>query len=1085
MSAINLGGGGTNKKIINEILGQVHKHDNLPVLDGLDENSNGKLVYKGQEIITSSSSSTILATQVVETTDRKFVSNFEKDSLAGVKGNLQSQLDIIKIIAEGKMAYKGSYKSNADMISQNRTPSEGDTCFVDNDEKENNVSSIYIYSNGKWNLVKKDANGWIAATKAPSNTKALWLDTSSNEPKLKWYNGTSWITISGGGGNGNGWVASNVPPTTRTTLWLDVSGKYPELKWFNGTTWQNISGVQEILASNIIQEVDYRLVTESMLELLSKLSEDSTTGNLVYNGIVIDTSGINSILNNLINDTKVGIDNTYSSFKISEELAAKQPLLGYIPEDISKKGKSEGYTPLDTNTKVDRNYLYDYNFVVNDEAERLALTDMYPGNICYEESTTKTFIYSSNNDWQLIAKGDSIVIGKNNFKAERNPVYSDDETAGYLEGSTWINKYTKKAYICTDSTADAAVWELMAGQVTLNIGEIIPFSIDTTTFEDMNDGNYKYAIPKMEIDVDYIELSLNGIELEYKKEYSLLNEGDESFIIIPSSKITQDCKLFGEIFKYDMEQAEEQMLKSVYDANKDGKVDLAEISDYARKINEWKQLTKYEVNELVFYNGALYRAVELHVSSTTFDESKWTLVMTEAINLAKFTTVDLLDDIDHRYVTDNQLENIDLIPSINTGLNNTARQTNINTADIRVLKTDTTTLKNRLDNIKFTTLKDTPNYLEKDAFLKVNSLGNAIELISEPLFPMKALKDSSNSLYSRIEIPNFKHMEVTEIDNKTNEYTLELNAKSIDLKDMPKEYVHGKVLVADENNQKYVLANKEELTMSIENFTKTIYQQDWVLNSDNKYECTVFHDMGSEALIVSFTNANKEENKNITYQVLNKSNIKVISSEDSETTVTINCALGAGNGYWQYLMDWSKIDFVDDSTVRLDRAYSSDKLLKILSLYCKKTDYYEKNMSDTKFALKTLEHSHSNKDVLDKLNVDQNGDVTFNDVRLLTEMNPFTISQEEDFNTTELTEIVEFETLAKDNNLQALIASEIIIKNTSESKDLTFKVKDGTIDLMTVKIEPNEVQKYHLGISKKIKLFLSGEAKTLLTISAF
>ena len=148
MSAIKFNGGGGNNKVnIEEIISQIHNHDNLEVIDELND-SNGRLTYKGQEVVLSGASgSTILASQVIETTDRKFVSNFEKDALVGVKGNLQSQLDIIKIIAEGKMAYKGNYRSNADMISQNRTPSEGDTCFVDNDEKENNVSSIYIYSN--------------------------------------------------------------------------------------------------------------------------------------------------------------------------------------------------------------------------------------------------------------------------------------------------------------------------------------------------------------------------------------------------------------------------------------------------------------------------------------------------------------------------------------------------------------------------------------------------------------------------------------------------------------------------------------------------------------------------------------------------------------------------------------------------------------------------------------------------------------------------------------------------------------------------------------------------------------------------
>jgi hypothetical protein len=46
----------------------------------------------------------------------------------------------------------------------------------------------------------------------------------------------------------------------------------------------------------------------------------------------------------------------------------------------------------------------------------------------------------------------------NNYAATTNPAVGNDSTQGYSPGSVWINATTDQAFLCTDSTAGAAVW---------------------------------------------------------------------------------------------------------------------------------------------------------------------------------------------------------------------------------------------------------------------------------------------------------------------------------------------------------------------------------------------------------------------------------------------------------------------------------------------------------------------------------------------------------------------------------------------------------------------------------------------------
>lgn len=1034
MGAINLGGSGS-KKLIDEILGQVHEHDNMPVLEELDD-SNGVLTYKGKEIITNDGDSTILATQVIETPDRKFVNKKEKDSLSGVKGNIQAQIDIVKILASESMKFIGRYNSHADMIKSNPSPDEGHTTFVDNDETQSNCKTIYIYKNKAWVRARKDKES-------------------------------------------NGWIASNSVPTDKTILWLDTSGSEPKIKWFNGSAWVDVSGLTTVPASKVIQEPNLKFVNSNSDIILNKLTEDKENKILLYDGKPLGAGGN---LSAIIKDDVIEIDSTFSSFKIDAELKKKQPTLGFIPENKDLKGKANGYAPLNSSSKVCREYLFETTFMKNTKDEMYEITEAVPGNTCYIEPTTEMYIYTIAEEWALITKGNAVIIGKHNLEAVRNPVADDDERHGHGRGSIWINTLTDKAYICTNAAIKAAHWELMAGEITLNIGEIIPFKLDPIAFTKVED-RYHYEIPRMNLDTDFIELTLNGHELIRDTHYILLQENDKSYVSI-AEELKETDYIFGETYKYDLDKAEEQMIKSVYDSNANGKVDLSELADKAKGFNEWTPNTFYEVNDIIIMDEVLYTPKEEHTSSTSFVNSKWNLVKAEAIDLVKFTTNDLAPTESRQYVTLVQLKDIETIKSVTSRVATNEKNISVNTRDISILKSSSEVLKDRLDKLRFTQLIDTPSSLPDRAFLNITTNYEGIARVTtvlDPMFDIKNIIDSSNTKFNRISTPKFNHLKMSKQTGGTFEFSLD--ATTFDLNDMPKLHEHGKVLVSDLNNQKYVLADKESLTMSVENFSCTITEEDWI-ESNDKFVKTIFHDMASENVIVSFTDIFKFEDKSITYEIIDKNNIKVFSDNIKEIKCVINCALGAGNGYWQYLMDWSKIDFVDDTKVRNDRAYSSSRFESTIKSYALKNDHYNKSVSDTRFAIKELEHDHLNKKVIDNL-TDTKGDLYYNRKKILTELNPLTYSSEQDFDFSSMTEALDVKGIYDDHFLQAIISSEILLKNTSSTDDAIVKIRDGSLDLITITLKPDEIQKYHLGISNRIKVLISGSVKTILTVAAF
>lgn len=60
--------------------------------------------------------------------------------------------------------------------------------------------------------------------------------------------------------------------------------------------------------------------------------------------------------------------------------------------------------------------------------------------------------------WAVDATAGAAAAPKNNFTATGDPGVGADTGAGYSVGSQWVNAVLKKAFVCVDATANAAVW---------------------------------------------------------------------------------------------------------------------------------------------------------------------------------------------------------------------------------------------------------------------------------------------------------------------------------------------------------------------------------------------------------------------------------------------------------------------------------------------------------------------------------------------------------------------------------------------------------------------------------------------------
>ena len=59
----------------------------------------------------------------------------------------------------------------------------------------------------------------------------------------------------------------------------------------------------------------------------------------------------------------------------------------------------------------------------------------------------------------FISVSGTVSVRKDNFSGTNPPTGTDDTSAGYAIGSTWLDTTHKRVYICEDDTSSAAIWK--------------------------------------------------------------------------------------------------------------------------------------------------------------------------------------------------------------------------------------------------------------------------------------------------------------------------------------------------------------------------------------------------------------------------------------------------------------------------------------------------------------------------------------------------------------------------------------------------------------------------------------------------
>ena len=159
-----------------------------------------------------------------------------------------------------------------------------------------------------------------------------------------------------------------------------------------------------------------------------------------------------------------------------------------------------------------------------------------------------------------------------------------------------------------------------------------------------------------------------------------------------------------------------------------------------------------------------------------------------------------------------------------------------------------------------------------------------------------------------------------------------------------------------------------------------------------------------------------------------------------------------------------------------------------------KTNTYTKAESDAKFSEKGLEHTHVNFTTLTKFSEDAAGNIMYNGKNLLSKIEPFFYEQHWNGQTNATLDIViNIADVMQSKSFITINSSEFTIKNlisatgtdTDKENTLKLQVIDSNIIVLDVDILPQEVQKYVLGISPNIKIFVQGQFDANYYLTAF
>lgn len=181
----------------------------------------------------------------------------------------------------------------------------------------------------------------------------------------------------------------------------------------------------------------------------------------------------------------------------------------------------------------------------------------------------------------------------------------------------------------------------------------------------------------------------------------------------------------------------------------------------------------------------------------------------------------------------------------------------------------------------------------------------------------------------------------------------------------------------------------------------------------------------------------------------------------------------------------SSASLINDAVVTGDLTWSSYKLNLMLSNVLTSDNAYSKGEADAKFAIKSEIHAHVNKEnILDALDEDEFGNLTFNDNLVGVNLNLVTKTFNMSLDTATYSDILYMRDFLFNNGLIYPTNISISIKNKS-TVAMPFSIyvlqDTETITLLDISLDSNEEQVYNLDLNSN--LYIKSKGKLLMTVT--
>lgn len=858
----------------------------------------------------------------------------------------------------------------------------------------------------------------------------------------------------------------------------------------------------------------------------------------IYNGkwqLLLNCPDINSILKNIIQDSRADKTKTFSSYKLEELLKRKVNI-----DDLAPVAKTNNYNSLKDKPKIPfktSELLKDDVFTKEEVEKEITTLNEIINSVIYSNGKLKNnakdkmgFLEDKIDNNTLVFKDNLLKVEKLdglNLTAEelnklkplinyihqilalitaQDPISSftfkdivktkeelsgKEKKPGYLYIVLKDKDHSNRSalYVSSDKDFDF-LCELNGSSLSRDF-LINPISLEKEITGVLNEQNIDKSIARK------AQLATKADKLKGAIENNIATlsaDGNTKDSGVPVNSLARkihkhvatdiiiDPKMFKKNFKEtdtDLQQVLNRIDTMEFDLN-DSLIDdsMSFSKDKTFSINKINSLLKEKMNKSDAPNLKNLKTLE------KISESNGELVFNNEkikMSLEDFSTNDLKDYKDKRYVTDKDKNNLNKLrnfaaqqDSINQKLNNINQAIPKDISGNNPLVSDKDLMK-RLKNLNFLDLNDVNKNIEPDSLVGFDSKGSMVYYPNNKC--IAEITDSKNKKFEKIDKIKFTDL----VGNMEGKSSLTLAIKKLytkDLIDMPKEKIENGVLISNPYNNKYELKKVEDILFSKENFCKEISINGWS-KDDGSYQTLIKHGLKSNHLIVSCYDKDKY-NISLKYKIIDDDTIVLYSDKPIDCKCVINCSQ-SGNSKSEAVINASAV--IKDDLIDYSSTYSSSKIEELIKNLADKNDVFTKQQCDNLFGRKSAEHIHANIQALNKL-TEKEDQLYYNGMPLLTKIRPLFYECHWNNQTNKtLDDVLDVKTICNNKNYVSIMASELTIKNlvsypeskkVQEEDYLRLIVKDNGMVVLDTKLEPEECQKYELGISPNITVTVQG-----------